>query len=497
MGDILSFESIGYLRQALSLFGQKETDDPYYLQTINQTHTSLAAAYINVAKRMGRKEYADSCLQNIEELGDKDLENGNISNHISTRFIYVDYLLFGKKYQEALTELLSMEEYTTDGNFPINRKKDWHEKLYVTYKQLGKFREALYELEKYEEYKSATLNDSTFNKLKNAEVAHAQMIEEIKRENEKKLYEAKKNKLLIIVVSLFVGLSLIGILLYNKRKANIVLAEKNDTLDKQKTIIEEQNKSIVSSINYARYIQRAAINTIDEFHQLFPESFVYYKPRNIVCGDWYRVASCAGYRILAVADCTGHGVPGALLSMLGISALKDIIAEINQQGHVPYPSEILNRMREHIITSLAKSTTNEYSAYDGMDMTILVFTPDPTKALFATAKQDLILVRSGEVSRIKGDSMPVGRFIKMKDFSETKISLQDGDMLYLGSDGIRDQFGQKGKFNLRRLTAFAKEHYTDPVDKQLEIITQQIDEWQGSTDQTDDQTLIGVRVRIN
>jgi serine phosphatase RsbU (regulator of sigma subunit) len=249
----------------------------------------------------------------------------------------------------------------------------------------------------------------------------------------------------------------------------------------------------VNSINYAKRIQTATISTAAEVRNMFPESFVYYRPKNIVSGDWYRVAQVGEYRILVVADCTGHGVPGAMLSMLGISALKDILADISKSNQMPQPAEILNGMRKQIIESLAKNDDN-YHGDDGMDVAILVFTTDPTKAIYAGAKQDLILVRDGVAQRIKGDSMPIGRYIKVKDFSQTEVELQKGDMLYLFSDGIKDQFGPTGKFLIRRQTEFFETYATHPVDEQLATITKLITDWRADVEQTDDQTMIGVRV---
>ena len=499
--DTLVMGAMDNLRESVCLFEGQETTDAYYIEGKYLAYTALSESYIKAANTTGRKEYADSCNIYIEKVGDYDLRNGNYTNYLNTCYIKEDYLLFHKRYREALEVLKGLEKYVTD-ELSACYLRNYHERLYEVYKLLGDYKTALVHLEKVDEYKFASLNDSTFNSMKNAEVERTRMIEELKRESAEKLHQAEINRFIIITISLVIGIALIFVVFWNKRKANKALSEKNKILNEQKDAIaaqrdeiESQRNDILMSINYAKLIQTATISTLAEVRELFPESFVYYRPKNIVSGDWYRVAKYGEYRILVVADCTGHGVPGAMLSMLGVSALKEILAEMCRGEQTPQPAEILNKMRKMIIDSLAKND-EDYHGEDGMDVAILVFTPDPRKVIFAGAKQDLYVVRDGVSTRTRGDSMPIGRFMKIRDFVQTEIELQDGDMIYLFSDGIKDQFGPKGKFSVRRQTEFMEVNATKTADEQLDILSRTMTEWRGEQKQTDDQTMIGVKVVI-
>ena len=230
---------------------------------------------------------------------------------------------------------------------------------------------------------------------------------------------------------------------------------------------------------------------------MFPENFVYYKPRDIVSGDYYRVASCGKYRVLITADCTGHGIPGAFLSMLGISALKEYCVTEDDAAN---PGIILDHMREFIKTTLVSSTKKTID--DGMDMTICSYDFAAMEMRYAAANQSAYIIRNGEAIRLKGDRMPVGRYVLDNKHFETHIQpIEHGDMIYTFSDGIQDQPGGEldnelgKKFLTKNLVKLLTEIAPKPLAEQRDIIDNTITKWRNGRPQVDDITMIGLRIQ--
>ena len=261
---------------------------------------------------------------------------------------------------------------------------------------------------------------------------------------------------------------------------------------KQKEEIERKNKDIMSSIQYAYRIQTALLPPGDYLDQIFPERFILYLPRDIVSGDFYWLTKLGQKIITVTADCTGHGVPGAMMSMLGITLLNEIISKNeNLQAH-----EILNSLRSNIIHSF-RQTGKIGETQDGMDMALYILDLDKMTLEFSGANQSLNLIRNGELQVIKGDNMPIGisAFLE-RSFISHDVSLVKGDMIYTFSDGYHDQFGgplQKKMlvYNLRKLLT---EIHQKPLEEQKEILHNHYISWKGEGFQVDDITIIGVRV---
>jgi serine phosphatase RsbU (regulator of sigma subunit) len=295
-----------------------------------------------------------------------------------------------------------------------------------------------------------------------------------------------------------------------KRKANIELLQKNKLLDErnseietQKNIITEQwqevenvNKQLISSITYAERIQRAAVSSQADVNKIFPQNFVYYRPRNIVSGDYYRAVRCGRFSVMITADCTGHGIPGAFLSMLGISSLKEFMSK---ESDAENPGTVLDRMRNFIKTTLVSTSNN--SIDDGMDMTICCFDFDNMKLHYAIANQTMVMIRNGKITRLKGDKMPVGRYILEKEHFQTmNLTIEKGDIFYMFSDGIEDQFGGEiinntgSKLLLRNLETFLLEISSEPIENQKQLLHEKIENWRGNLPQIDDMTMVGIRI---
>lgn len=264
----------------------------------------------------------------------------------------------------------------------------------------------------------------------------------------------------------------------------------------QKEELAVANKEITESINYASRIQKAAVSSLDDVTAIFPDSMIYYKPRNIISGDWYVVEELEGLKIIIEADCTGHGVPGSMLSMMGISSIKDIINSMKILGEELRPSAILNRMRTVVKTMLAQNSEDGLSINDGMDMTIGIINPETKVMKFASANQTAIIVRNGTTIKIKGDRMPIGNYMVEEDFKDFEMQLESGDSLYFMSDGIKDQTNpEREKFKNKRLEDFLIDNDNLPMSKIAKKLEKTLEDWQGNSEQVDDMTMVGVRIQ--
>jgi serine phosphatase RsbU (regulator of sigma subunit) len=257
-------------------------------------------------------------------------------------------------------------------------------------------------------------------------------------------------------------------------------------------IIEEKNKNITASINYARRIQNAILPDLKEIKGLYNKCFILYIPKDIVSGDFYWFSKRGDKLIIVAGDCTGHGVPGALMSMLGISFLEEIV---NRRG-ITESGQILNELREEIQRALHQKGTCE-EAKDGMDFSLSVI--DRTKNIiqYSGAYNNLYLIRDGELTEYQADRMPIGIFyLSDKNFTSQNIPFKPGDSIYMFSDGYADQFGGPDlkKFKYSALKNLLIEIHKFPLKKQKQMLEKRFIEWKGDSDQIDDVLIIGFRI---
>ncbi|MBI5538563.1 MAG: SpoIIE family protein phosphatase [Bacteroidia bacterium] len=279
-----------------------------------------------------------------------------------------------------------------------------------------------------------------------------------------------------------------------ERTAEIV-KQKDEILDKNKEI-ELINKDITASIRYAKRIQEALLPTEGTINTPGLEFFIYFKPKDIVSGDFYFLKKIERSNILiaAAADCTGHGVPGAFMSMLGISFLNEIITK----PEVTHSDDVLNHLRESIIESLNQSG-REGETKDGMDINLIAYDYNTRKLEFSGANNPLYLVRNGELAEYKGDKMPIGLHDKMHiPFARTELDMQNGDVIYLFSDGFADQFGgDKGrKYMYKKFKEFLVEIYQKPMEEQRSILEKEALDWRGEMEQIDDHIVMGIKFNL-
>ena len=321
--------------------------------------------------------------------------------------------------------------------------------------------------------------------------------------------EAIEKQKLILAFALVALLlvSTLGYYIYRsyriKKEANIKLEEKNRTISMQKDEIAQQRdlaaaqrdqiayqkKHITDSIEYARRIQTALMPSLELFSDRL-EHFVLYKPLAIVSGDFYWVSSQGNKQVIISADCTGHGVPGAFMSMLGVTLLNEIV----NGKHILAPDQIIENLRQGVIKSLNQVEDSD-SVKDGMDLSVCVVDFDKDILWFAGANNPLYLVRDRELIHYRADKMPASIHYKMQPFTLHKIELRKGDAFYIFSDGYADQFG--GPHQKKFMSVKLKETLVAltglPMLKQGERLNEIFEEWRGNNPQVDDVTLIGIR----
>jgi serine phosphatase RsbU (regulator of sigma subunit) len=296
--------------------------------------------------------------------------------------------------------------------------------------------------------------------------------------------------------------TLINYRIRNYRKAYKALNEK--ALDKKKIEVQKErlsqvHQSLTDSISYAKRIQEAMIPSEEAVKMIVPESFVYYRPKDIVSGDFYWIYRTQKKVFLAAVDCTGHGVPGAFMSIIGYDLLKNIV-EV-QKEH--YPERILNKLSHEVALTFQKNgqdgMLNKQSIDDGMDISLVMLDEEQQMLHFSGAMNPLYIIRDNEIMTFKGDRFPIGYSDAERELSYSRqdIKVYPNDVIYMFSDGFADQFGgpEGKKFKYRRFRHLLLNIHKLPIDDQKAILHQKMEEWMGTEyEQVDDILLMGFRL---
>ncbi|MBN2521088.1 MAG: response regulator [Bacteroidales bacterium] len=280
------------------------------------------------------------------------------------------------------------------------------------------------------------------------------------------------------------------------------LKQKSDQVRNLNTLLNEKNKNITRSIVYASSIQQSMLPPAEILKNNIPDSFILYKPKDIVSGDFYWFKQTRKLIYIVAADCTGHGIPGAFLSILALARLNEIFKE-KQNVKFARPGEILNELRKRIIKSLHQNE-QEVESNDGLDIAFCIIDLENYILQFSGANNPLLLIRKNldnnfELIEKKGDRMPVGMHLRDKeDFINHEIKIQDGDIFYIFSDGYLSQFDREGKklFSSKRFQETLLKNQDKPMETQKQILEQTLAEWQGKYEQIDDILVIGMRINI-
>jgi ligand-binding sensor domain-containing protein/serine phosphatase RsbU (regulator of sigma subunit) len=279
----------------------------------------------------------------------------------------------------------------------------------------------------------------------------------------------------------------------NIAEKTLQLREEKMQLVKTKEMLELKNKDVTDSINYAKNIQDALLPGKDSFLNFFPKTFIYYKPRNIVSGDFYWFTETENSYIIAVIDCTGHGIPGAFMSLIGSTLMNEIVNNRN----ITLPSEILHELHLRVVKTL-KQDVEGSSSRDGMDVSLCSIDKAMSKLTFSSAARPMYYVRNGLLNEVNLKTYSIGGYYDNveKSFSDIEIILQPGDQFYLFSDGYADQFNgiNNKKFSSKRLKELLTEISGLQPEEQYGQVDAAFNNWKGEQGQIDDITIIGFKI---
>lgn len=462
----------------------------------------IALVYENIAKiklvqhdfDAGIK-YLDSSYQIRNQLGDVE--------GLASCYLVKSSILLGQK---NINDAIIYAQKAIDISSKLKlfaATKEAHQILSKCYEIKKDYHHAFFHFKRF-----ITLKDSLFSETQSKELLRRDLEFDFQQQKEKtKLLndqkeakaKAKSDNLKNIITYIILGLIIVSLMLlfsirqYQlKNKSKIELEKIHEQLIENKNIIEHQHREITDSIRYAQKIQWAVLPSKDELNRSFVKNYVIFQPKDDISGDFYWTTSIKDHEIIVTADCTGHGVPGGFMSMLGISLLNDIIIE--QKNYAP--ASILDKLREKVIQSL-KQKGKEGEQKDGMDMTICILNTKTKILKYASANHVMYLLRESELIEYKGNKFPVGIFgNQLEPFSEQEIQLIKSDRIFTFTDGLPDQFGgDKGKkFKYQQLRNIIIESRQLSLQEQGTLLEKSFVQWKGKLEQTDDVTLIAFEI---
>ncbi len=472
-----------------ALVSQKQIGDK---KGIVQSSLSLAGTYREGKNLKKAKEYLAEARIALNEINNPNQEG-----------LYFNMLANVLESEHKRDEAISMYERSIAIYKEFSLGPDMYNVLGNVIRLFGSEKKyAMKKLEMYELMQKVTdkVNKGNIQQMILKQRFEDQLkIQEINFKAEQKVKEEKnksekhKQQLILSGVSIILLVVIIfSFFIYKALKENQaknkIISEQKLEVEKQKHLVEEKHKDITDSINYAQKIQHALTVSDKVLQSKVKNIFVLYKPKDIVSGDFYWYSEKNNLKLLAVADCTGHGVPGAFMSMIGITMLNQIV---NEKG-VTSPAEILNLLRDGVINSL-NQTDEEAGKRDGMDVAVIAW--NDNSLIYAGANNPCLMMRENNFIELKPNKQPVGLYEKQEPFTEQKIDLQKNDSVFLFSDGITDQFGgEKGKkIKLKGLKEWLIDLADKPASEQKNFLETKLNSWKGNISQTDDILLIGFK----
>lgn len=464
-----------------------------FLQDIGETYLTFANVYDKLGKYEEALKYHRLYFKQWDSLYSE-------SNKRTIAEMQTKYETDKKEKEIALLSAESqMKEYALEKQFSLlemeRLKSDKANQELTLAQQLAKLQEI--QLEQSEKDKAIQAKELEDEKQR------SKLQEEI---------NAQQKKITSYFIGGFIFMLITSLIIFRfyrqNRKAKLVITEQKKEVEKQKAeaelqkiIVEEKNKEITDSIRYAQRLQNAILPPINMFEKMFSDFMVLYKPKDIVAGDFYWLAPFAEATdtkglsrdgvLFAVADCTGHGVPGAMVSVVGHNSLERCIKEFKLSS----PEKILDKLNDLVVGTFSKS---EDQVSDGMDISLCAISQKDSKKVleYSGANNPVWIVRSGEIIEIKADKQPIGRFDYRQPFSLHEVELQKDDVIYLFSDGFADQFGGPSgkKFKYSKMKEELIKICQQPLQKQQRLLSEVFENWKGHLEQVDDVCLIGVRI---
>lgn len=480
---------MGEVREALQYFNQSLTLDKLLNneEGIIKSLNNIGESYTALNKYDSALYFFNQALAKNEILS--TYEKAQLYNNIAN--VYLN----SQNYRKAI------EIYQTALNLgktvqAVVNIQDSYKGLSDAYSGLRDFERGLQYYKLYTASKDSVLNEDSAIKIARIETDYRiqkreKEIELLKKEAEIRNLNLAKNRAVsyFLMGSLLLFLALVGILYHKyhfKQKAN-------EMLEHQNREIANKNLNILDSILYAKGIQEAILPDTTVLDKVFKEAFIYCTPRDIVNGDFFWFAGRGNFLVMAAVDCTGHGVPGAFMTVMGNSMLNQIVLE-----HDIYrPSEILYELNKSVLNTLHQENFN-MNKNDGMDIAICLYDTTTGELVFAGAKRPIYYFKDNMFNSIKGSKYSVGGTFnrQKKCFEDHTIQLNTDDTFYLFSDGITDQFGEKlnKKFMNRRWKELLVSIQSLSMEAQSKAIAETMEKWRGNFEQTDDMLVIGVRV---
>jgi serine phosphatase RsbU (regulator of sigma subunit) len=490
-------------------------EESYIISNSQQNGYFNATILNNIGIIYLDKGYLDSALVKFdksyllrEELGDKIGMASSLIN-ISKVYNLMGKISKAKEFAESAIAI-SLEIGSA------NETKNASNQLYVISKKSGEYKKAL---EMYELYISTL--DSIKSEENQKEILRQQFksdydrkavadsiafikereVEDIKFQKQESELQSKRRQQIILSVGIIL-LVAFSLLIFNRYRVTqrqrdliedqrLTVVKQNEITELQRSELAHRNKEITDSITYAKRIQSAILPSSKTINSHLTKSFILYKPKDIVAGDFYWMEPIVGKVLFAAADCTGHGVPGAMVSVVCNGALNRAVREFG----LSEPGKILDRAREIVISEFEKS---DEEVKDGMDISICALSFEHKKLEWSGANNALWIIRNGanEVAEFKPDKQPIGKYSDPKPFKTHFIQLNQGDSIYIFTDGFQDQFGgEKGKkFKAANLKTLLLSIQDESMEKQKQIIDEAFEDWRGSLEQVDDVCVIGVRI---
>ncbi len=445
-------KAIEYCERALTIYEEmNEVDKATWL------YAALGRYYTKLAQYKKALDYFDKAMLASTKVETKQLLYQSEIKH-DIAFTYAEM----KNYKEAFYNFLDYRQLEDSLNSLDNKR------------YLNEI-ETKYDTEKKEQEISLLNKDKAMQSM------------ELARQS------TQKNYLIIggLLVLVIAGVSITAFV--NKRKTSQLLSKQVNEINYQNAIIKEKNKDITDSILYAKRLQEAVFPLTQRLNEYFAESFVLFRPKDIVSGDFYWFDKVKDHTIIIVGDCTGHGVPGAFMSILGHNLLNQIILE----ELILNPADILAMLDKRVTNALnKKGDSQEYN--DGMDISVCVINKKEKKLYYAGANRPLILKRGDQLMELKQNKFAIGgvRSKEFKEFTQHEMQYIENDVLYMFSDGYCDQFGGPNgkKYKYKQLQDLIIANSSKPLNEQLTAITNSFESWKGNLEQLDDVCVVGVKI---
>lgn len=476
-------KSLDYYDQALKL-REAINDESGYALTLN----NIGSVYESKNELLKAKDYFERSLAIREKLKDKyslSITLFSLGSNYASRKEY-------GKAEEYLGRAMSIAK-EIGGKDLI---KFGYETYATMYFDQGEFKKAFLNQKQFIDIKDSILNETNSKQLNELQTKYEtekkqKELELVTKESQIQALELNKNKMwmFVLIIAVLLVLTLAG-LFYNrynlKQKANELLEHRNNEITQQK-------KEITDSINYAKRIQESILPPQEHWKKILPNSFIFYRPKDIVSGDFYWIEQKNNVVCFAAVDCTGHGVPGALMSVVGFNLLTQAVNEVG----LTKPSEILQHLDAGVTKTLRQSE-NSKGVKDGMDLSLCSIDLNTNELQYAGAFNSLYYVVNDQLHEIKADKFPIGVNLDgvVDTYTNHTVQLKKGDCVYLFSDGYADQFGgpRGKKFKYNQLKELLLKISAKDVNDQKKQIEKAFDSWKGGLEQVDDVVIIGLKI---